>query len=107
MYSAKRAMQVVATASLCLAINLESQGRLYKYENLETEPAPTGVSDLDWDIFSVTNRIRTDPTYFISYLEERLPYFDEDNILWLPGEYGLITQEGAAAVEEGIEFLQT
>ena len=53
------------------------------------------------------NRMRTDPTYFISYLEERLQYFDENNILWLPGEIGLITQEGTAAVEEGIEFLQT
>ena len=106
MYSAKRAMQVVATASLCQASNLESQGRLYKYENLATEPAPTGVSDLDWDIFSVTNRMRTDPTYFISYLEELLPYFDDDNILWLPGEIGLITREGTAAVQEGIEFLQ-
>ena len=43
--------------------------------------------------------MRTDPTYFISYLEERLPYFDEDNILWLPGKNGLATQEGKAALE--------
>ena len=50
--------------------------------------------------------MRTDPTYFISYLEELLPYFDDDNILWLPGEIGLITREGTAAVQEGIEFLQ-
>ena len=100
MYSAKRAMQVVATASLCLAIKLESQGRLHnKDENLETEPAPAGVSDLDWDIFTVTNKIRDEPTYFIPYLEERLDYFDDDNVLWLPDEnYGWITYEGAAAV---------
>ena len=50
--------------------------------------------------------MRTDPTYFVPYLEERLTYFDDANILWLPGETGLITREGTAAVEEGIEFLQ-
>ena len=52
------------------------------------------------------NEMRTNPTYFIPYLEERLQYFDEANILWLPGEVGLRTDEGAAAVEEGIKFLQ-
>jgi len=52
------------------------------------------------------NEMRTNPTYFIPYLEERLQYFDEANILWLPGEVGLRTNEGAAAVEEGIKFLQ-
>jgi len=66
------------------------------YENLATKPAPAGVSDLDWDIFSAMNKIRTDPTYFISYLEERLieerlPYFDEGNILWLTEKKGILT----------------
>ena len=56
----------------------------------------------------MTNELRTNPTYFISYLEERLDYFDEDNILWLPdSDFGLITWEGTAAVEEAIEFLMT
>ena len=54
----------------------------------------------------MTNKLRTDPKYFISYLEERLPYFDDDNILWIPGQNGLATQEGKAAFEKGIEFLK-
>ena len=52
------------------------------------------------------NKMRTDPTYFIPYLEERLDYFD-GNILKMPGETWKITREGAGAVEGGIEFLQT
>ena len=53
----------------------------------------------------MTNRLRTEPTYFISFLEDRLKYFDDRNILWLPGKPGLMTREGPAAVQEAIEFL--
>jgi len=49
--------------------------------------------------------MRTDPTYFILYLVELLPYFD-DYLLQLPGKYPKLTREGAAAVEDGIEFLR-
>jgi hypothetical protein len=86
----------------CTAASADS--RIADYENLATEPAPAGVSDLDWDIFSVTNKMRTDPRYFISYLQERLSYFD-GNILRLPGKIPILTREGARAVEEGIEVL--
>jgi len=53
----------------------------------------------------VTNQLRTNPTQFIEYLEDRLQYFDGD-ILWLPGRNGLRTFEGPAAVEEAIQFLR-
>ena len=66
---------------------------------------PSGVSDLDWDVFEVTNQLRTDPQSFIPYLEERLMYFNGD-ILYLHGSnMGLMTNEGPAAVHEAIEFL--
>jgi len=52
------------------------------------------------------NKMRDDPAYFIPYLQERLEYFD-GNVLRMPGKTGLITREGASAVEGGIEFLQT
>ena len=69
--------------------------------------ASPGVSDLDWQVFEETNRLRTDPQSFIPYLEERLQYFD-GNGLYLPGSnMGLITNEGPAAVQEAIEFLMS
>ena len=61
---------------------------------------------MDQSIFDTTNQLRTDPTSFIEYLENRLQYFDGD-ILWLPGRNGLRTNEGPAAVEEAIEYLQS
>ena len=58
-----------------------------------------------WEIFTLTNKLRTEPKYFIEFLEARLPYFDERNILWLPGKPGLLTREGPAAVQEAIDYL--
>ena len=47
------------------------------------------MSELDWSIFEVTNKLRTDPTYFVPLLEDRIQYFDENNVLWVPGRNGL------------------
>jgi len=70
-----------------------------------TEPAPAGVSDLDWEIFSVTNKMRTDPRYFILYLLELLPLIDEKKLLHLPGNWPIMMKEGVDAVVDGIEYL--
>jgi len=72
-----------------------------------TEPAPAGVSDLDWEIFSVTNKMRTDPSYFILYLLELLPLIDEERVLHLPGNRTIWMKEGAEAVADGIEYLRS
>ena len=53
----------------------------------------------------MTNRLRTEPTYFIPMLEDRLQYFDENKVLRVPGRNGLQTKEGPAAVKDAIDFL--
>lgn len=75
--------------------------------NSQTLTKPDGVSDLDWSIYEATNRLRSDPTSFIPFLENQLQYFDNDKTLWLPLKNGLITREGPPAWREAIEYLRT
>ena len=65
---------------------------------------PSGISDLDWSVFTVTNELRTDPTSYVATLQDRLQYFN-GNYYEVPGEITLITNEGADAVNEAITFL--
>ena len=57
------------------------------------------------DVFDAMNFARTRPAEFAKVLEALLPYFD-DNVLRLPNEIGLMTNEGASAVREAIAFLE-
>jgi len=75
-------------------------------EAFESSEAPEGVSELDWSVFEMTNKLRSDPLYFVDYLEDRLQYF-KGKLLWLPGKNGLRTMEGEAAVNDAIDFLKT
>ena len=68
------------------------------------------ISQLDRSVFSVTNRLRSDPSSFIPLLQERLNYYEggqtDKKILRLPGKTPIRTNEGPAAVLEAIEFLK-
>ena len=57
------------------------------------------------EVFECQNKLRTDPTYFVSHLESKLEYFDGD-VLRIPGEIGLRTKEGPDAIKEAIDFLK-
>ena len=58
------------------------------------------------EVFECQNKLRTDPTHFVSHLESMLEYFD-GNVLNIPGEIGLVTNEGPDGVKEAIEFLKS
>ena len=52
------------------------------------------------------NNIRKNPKSYIPHLEEHLKYF-KGNVLYKPGEIGLVTQEGPSAIKECIKFLNS
>ena len=67
---------------------------------------PSDVSIVDQAIFAETNKLRKDPKSFIPYLKSRLTYF-KGNTYYTPGvESGESTDEGPAAVQEAITFLE-
>ena len=63
------------------------------------------VSEMDKQIFDLTNQVRQDPKCFIKHLEEMLGRFEGD-LLKNPGKTTLRTKEGPAAVQECIENLK-
>ena len=69
------------------------------------------ISQIDRSVFSVTNRLRSDPSSFIPLLQERLTYYEgagktDKKVLRLPGKPPIRSNEGPAAVLEAIEFLK-
>ena len=73
---------------------------------------PVGdISQIDRSVFSVTNRLRSDPSSFIPLLQERLTYYEggktDKKVLRLPGKPPIRSNEGPAAVLEAIEFLKS
>lgn len=63
-------------------------------------------SALEQAIIAETNAARTNPQAYAAKLEKLIPYFD-GNLLKLPGEIPLRTQEGVSAVNEAIQFLKS
>ena len=57
------------------------------------------------EVISEINLARTRPAEYAAYLEQLRPYFSGKEFRH-PGRPGLITQEGAAALEEAIKFLR-
>lgn len=51
------------------------------------------------------NNVRKNPKSFVPYLEQHLKYF-KGNVLYKPGEIGLVTNEGPNAVQECIDYLK-
>jgi len=60
---------------------------------------------LKYEVLAVQNDLRTNPQGFITHLENHLKLF-KGNICYYPGEIGLMTNEGVAAVKEAINFLK-
>lgn len=57
------------------------------------------------EVLEEQNKIRVNPSSFIPYIEEQIKLFKND-VLSLPGETPLQTNEGAAAWKEAITFLK-
>ena len=68
---------------------------------------PPGAAQVP-DAIAVINEMnlaRTKPAEYATYLEQMLPHFD-GSILRMPGEVGIQTDEGPAALREAIDFLK-
>lgn len=57
------------------------------------------------EVVEITSKIRQDPSWLIPKLEKMLTLFD-GNLYREPGKIAMRTNEGPAAVREGIEFLK-
>jgi uncharacterized protein YkwD len=67
---------------------------------------PGYLSPLEKAIVHEINTARTNPKAYASFLEEWKRYYD-GKLLKLPGERIIVTEEGAAAVNEAINFIRT
>ena len=58
------------------------------------------------EVLKEINAARTDPSAYAAHLAPMLKLY-EGKLLRRPGEVALMTQEGVAAVEEAVRFLQS
>ncbi len=65
-----------------------------------------GQTTIESQLLAEMNRLRKDPAAFVAVLEEYKSHF-KGNRLEMPGEIALMTNEGAAAVEEAIDFVRS
>jgi uncharacterized protein YkwD len=70
------------------------------------QSSSTDFSALEQAIIQETNAARTNPTAYAAKLEKQTQYFDGD-LLEIPGQTPLMTQEGVSAVNEAIQFLKS
>ena len=59
---------------------------------------------LNSEVFSEQNKVRADPTSYVKTLQAMLPLFT-DKVYKEDGKIAITTQEGAAAVQEAIDYL--
>ncbi|HEY9750172.1 MAG TPA: CAP domain-containing protein [Allocoleopsis sp.] len=79
-------------------------------KTIPTPPIPlvspsNHLSTEEQAIFEETNRVRANPAAYATELENLRPYF-EGNLLKLPGQAPMETEEGISAVEEAIQALR-
>ncbi len=67
---------------------------------------PFNYKELNNSIIAETNQIRSNPKSYIPILEEQIKLFKE-NVLYRPNEIPIQTNEGPAAYEEAMKFLET
>ena len=63
------------------------------------------MTDLERECIDLISQIRQNPQDFVARFEERKSWF-EGKTMRRPGAIGLITNEGAPAVQEAIDFLK-
>ncbi len=73
-------------------------------DSAEVNKSASYLSDLEAEILREMNLARTQPRRYAEFLEERRRHY-RGNHFERPGEIAIITQEGAGAVDEAIDFL--
>ena len=72
---------------------------------LDTAANVNYLTDVEKDVILEMNKVRTDPKKYVElYIQPRLRYFNGRNYS-VPGQITLVTQEGAAAVNECVTAL--
>jgi uncharacterized protein YkwD len=71
----------------------------------QTLDPQNNLSDLERQVLEEMNRARTDPQAYANWLESIKQYY-YGNLLQLPGQPPIRTQEGVRAVDEAIRFLR-
>ncbi len=74
-------------------------------QNSETDVNGKDFSELEAGIIEQTNLARANPSAYADKIAKWQPYFD-GNVLRLPGEIPLRTNEGVSAVEEAVAVLK-
>lgn len=70
-----------------------------------SNPPVDNTTVSETDLLSEINSLRTKPAAYVQYLEAMLPHFN-GKLYEEPGQTPLLTNEGAAAVQEAIVFLK-
>ena len=62
------------------------------------------ASEKEWEIFTLQNKLRTQPTSFIPYIKNQLNLF-VGRVMYTPDGRRVITEEGAPAWQEALDTL--
>jgi len=87
-------------------LTAQSQPQLTRQSSSHLTPQPTSSYDaLEVAIIAEINQARTNPKSYADYLESLRGLY-QGNLISLPGEQKIQTQEGVAALDEAIAFLR-
>jgi uncharacterized protein YkwD len=74
-------------------------------DSLNTAKEVAYLTALEKEVILEMNKVRTNPKAYISYLQEERSFY-EDALIKRPGEIAIRTNEGIAAVDECIRYLE-
>ena len=98
-------VSLLACATLALPFSAPRVSRAQKLAGVGASAKADASAPLEQDIVGEINLARTRPAEYASYLEQLRPYFVGKEYR-RPGKPALLTEEGAAALEEAIKFLR-
>ena len=70
------------------------------------ESASTYLSETERELVSEMNMARTRPGQYADYLVDLRQYYNNDDLIEVPGEIAIRTREGIAGIDEAIRFLR-
>ena len=100
----KRLVSLVSTLACLSALVLSNHPRAARATNVSANSAASYAA-LEQELIAEINLARTRPVEYAAYLEALRPMFAGKEYR-RPGKPGLMTEEGAAPLEEAIKFLR-
>jgi uncharacterized protein YkwD len=99
------AVSLFASLTLLFPLSAPRLSRAQKLASAAASAKSGSFDSLEQDVIREINLARTHPADYASYLEQMRQYFAGKE-LRRPGRPALVTQEGAAALEDAIKFLR-